>query len=84
MKIWLDMGHDECEDGDDDAEGEDLEDNPHPVEAARALCAILKAKGFRRGRQLRYFEDPRGVHHESAWGSRMGKVLKFLYGQEAR
>lgn len=74
MKIWLDMGF--FEDDPEEAEEEDVD----PLEEAAALCEILKEKGFRRGRSLRYFEDKSGTHDEIAWGRRFSKVLRFLYG----
>lgn len=75
LKIWLDMGHYEDEGDEDVAEGLAL----HPVIESRALCDLLKDKGFRRGRELRYFEDRQGTHDEESWGHRFGRVLKFLY-----
>lgn len=78
LKIWLDMGHYE-DDGDEDvADGLAL----HPVVESRALCDLLKEKGFRRGKELRYFEDRQGTHDEESWGNRFGRVLQFLYPAE--
>jgi len=71
MKIWLDMGVHE----------KDEEDEIDPVEESDILCEILKSKGFKRGKNLRYYKDYRGEHNEFFWGKRMGKVLKFLFGK---
>lgn len=73
MKIWLDMGmyeisEEELEDGETD-----------PMVEADMLCEILKSKGFKRGKNLRYFTDYWGSHDESSWGHRIGRVFKFLF-----
>ncbi len=74
MKIWLDMGRYEND--------EDDEDEADPLEQADMLCEILKSKGFKRGRNLRYFTDYKGTHDEYSWGKRIGKVMSFLFGKE--
>jgi len=66
--------------GDGNADSDD--DDPDPVEESRALVAILEEKGFVRGQNLQYFEDPWGSHNEISWGGRMGMVLTFLFGKE--
>jgi len=83
---------DEDDEDDDDEGGEtmaaaqetddDGEDEPDPVEESRALVSILEEKGFVRGKNLQYFEDPWGSHNEISWGGRMGMVLTFLFGKE--
>jgi len=62
-KVYLDVG---CQEG-----AEALSD-------ARRLRDVLRAKGFRSGRELRYVEDRSGTHHESAWGRRFRAALPFL------
>jgi predicted alpha/beta superfamily hydrolase len=78
MKIWLDMGL--YEEEEEEGEEDDNEEWVHPMEESRTLREILKSKGFRRGTNLKYFEDYHGFHNEFSWGSRMDKVLKFLFG----
>lgn len=73
MKIWIDMGYREVED--DELE----EDELHPVEESRILYNMLLEKGFKKGRNLKYFEDHWGTHDEIAWGYRMSNVLKYLF-----
>lgn len=94
FKLWLDMGWWEGDDEEETAEageGETEEEEEEeeeegreevdPVDEARVLCDILVEKGFRRGRNLRYFEDADGTHDELAWGRRFGKALTFLFGR---
>lgn len=71
MKIWLDMG---IYEGD-----EEDEDEVDPLEESDILCEILKAKGFKRGKNLRYFTDYDGSHDEFSWGKRAGRILLFLF-----
>lgn len=75
IKIWIDMGYGEVED--DELEDDDL----HPIEESRLLCDIFVQKGFKKGRNLKYFEDYWGTHNEITWGKRMSNVLKFLFGK---
>jgi enterochelin esterase-like enzyme len=44
----------------------------------RRLRRLLLASGFRDGVDLRYVEDPGGIHHETAWAGRIGPALEFL------
>jgi predicted alpha/beta superfamily hydrolase len=64
LKIWLDAGT---------GEGKDV------VDDARALRDALQAKGWVPDHDLRYIEAEGAQHNESAWGSRVGDVLKWLY-----
>ena len=45
---------------------------------ARRLRDALEARGYQRGRSLRYVEDRSGVHQEAAWGRRFRAALPFL------
>ena len=70
LHIWLDMGWFE----DDDARP------PEEIRQTRALRQILDGKGYEVGKNLAYFEDPRGRHSEADWARRMPKILMWLYG----
>ncbi len=48
------------------------------VREIRMLRGALEAAGFRGGVDLRYVEDPRAIHHESAWARRLPDALRFL------
>ncbi len=63
-RIWLDVGT---------AEGRDTLRN------ARALKALLKARGWTPGEDLRYLEAPDAPHSEAAWAARVEGVLEFLF-----
>ncbi len=80
FRIWLDMGWWEA-DEEDGEEEEDGREEVDPLLEARALRDILVDKGFRRGRNFRYFEDAEGTHDELAWGRRFGRALTFLFGK---
>jgi predicted alpha/beta superfamily hydrolase len=45
---------------------------------ARRMCASLIEKGYVENKTLKWVEDARGAHHESAWGRRLKKALPFL------
>jgi len=67
-RIWLDIGT---------SEGQ------YPrriVRDARYLRDTLCRKGWRPGHDLAYLEEEGAPHNESAWGSRMPRILRFLFG----
>lgn len=73
LHIWLDMGW-----------FEDGSGRPPPViHQTRALRQILDDKGYVVGKNLSYFEDPRGTHSEGSWAHRMPRILQFLFGKPA-
>ena len=78
VKIWIDMGYGEVDDDELD------EIDMHPIEESRILCDIFVKKGFKRGKNLRYFEDYSGTHDEFTWGKRMSNVLTFLFGTKTK
>jgi len=49
-----------------------------PLRIYRHLDEVLRAKGFRRGDNYRYFEERLGTHDERSWGRRMRRALPFL------
>lgn len=73
LHIWLDMGWRE------DGQGRP----PRVIRETRALRQILDGKGYELGKNLAYFEDPRGTHSEGDWARRMPKILQFLFGKPA-
>ena len=64
LKIWLDAGT---------GEGQDV------VNDARALRDALQSKGWVPEHDLHYLEAEGAQHNESAWASRVGDVLNWLY-----
>jgi len=44
------------------------------------LYALLVAKGYRPGRDIRYVVEEGAPHHESAWAARLPGALRFLLG----
>ncbi len=63
-RIWLDMGT---------AEGE------RHLRDTDQLDRLLRSLGWREGVDLRYLRAEGAVHDESAWASRFGDVLRFLF-----
>jgi predicted alpha/beta superfamily hydrolase len=47
---------------------------------ARALAALLRRKGYRTGRTLRYIEARGHRHQEHDWARRLPGALEFLFG----
>jgi predicted alpha/beta superfamily hydrolase len=68
-RIYLDVGR---------REGKTTLDN------ALSLRGELLLKGFVERRTFWWVEDPRGTHHESAWGRRLKKALPLLLAAEDR
>lgn len=64
LRIWLDAGT---------KEGKDV------TKDARMLRDALVAKGWKEGDDLAYFEAKGGEHNERSWGSRVDRVLKYLF-----
>jgi predicted alpha/beta superfamily hydrolase len=64
LRIWLDMG---------------TREGRHHVDNARLLKTGLIKAGWVEGDDLHYEEVPGGVHSESAWAARFGRVLRYLF-----
>ena len=45
----------------------------------RKLRRLLEKKGFRRGVDLEWIEEPGGRHDEAAWSRRLPGMLEFLF-----
>ena len=54
------------------------------VARARRMRDLLRAKGYRIGRDLKWLESRCGRHDEASWGRRFARALPFLLGQEAQ
>ena len=71
QKIWLDVGT--CEGM-----------NPEMcLRNVKDLRDALTHKGWRLGQDLEFVEDLGAGHDERAWGSRIGRALKFLFPASA-
>lgn len=65
-RVWLDMGG---------AEGGGA------LEGARALRDALVKKGWKPGRDFRFYEEAHAEHNEAAWARRIGLLLLHLFGR---
>ena len=70
LRIWLDTG---TKEGGNQTEAEETTAN------ARQLRDTLVAKGWKEGRDLKYFEAEGAEHNEGAWAQRVEQMLRFLY-----
>jgi len=50
----------------------------------RGMRDLLVKKGYSPGQSLLYVEEEGGIHHESAWASRLPQALRFLLQRAAR
>jgi len=64
LRIWLDVGTKEGEEATKDV---------------RTLRDALTAKGWTAGQDLAYEEIAGGEHNEASWGSRVGRILQYLF-----
>jgi predicted alpha/beta superfamily hydrolase len=75
-KIYLDVGL---------REGDNLGEQPEPAqtliqtwpENVRKLRDLLLEHGYQEGISLKYFEDPGGIHLETAWAKRYPGAIQF-------
>jgi predicted alpha/beta superfamily hydrolase len=67
LRIWLDIGTDEGNSGQE------------TVEDTRLLRDALMGKGWVLDSDLKYTEVAGGKHNEKAWAARFGDILKYLY-----
>lgn len=63
-RIWLDMG---------------VREGSAHMARAEKLRDLLLFVGWKREEQLHFHQDAQGEHHESAWGGRLGEVLRYLF-----
>jgi predicted alpha/beta superfamily hydrolase len=69
-RIWLDIGT---------KEGRDDKEALETVTNARLLESTLIKKGWKPGKDLKYFEAQGAEHNERAWAARVGPILEFLF-----
>lgn len=53
-------------------------EGPEHVARARRMRDLLRAKGYRVGRDLKWLESRCGEHNEASWGRRFSRALPFL------
>ena len=70
VRIWLDIGG---------KEGRDAKAAQDTTNGARLLRDTLIKKGWKLGKDLRYFEAAEAEHNERAWAARVGPILEFLF-----
>jgi predicted alpha/beta superfamily hydrolase len=70
LRIWLDIGT---------KEGDDAQQTQRIVDGARLLKVTLIKKGWKAGKDLKYFEAPGAEHNERAWAARVEQILEFLF-----
>lgn len=78
IKLWIDMGNQEG--GGSYLVDSILQEIYNPVNFCRVLCNILGHKGFKLNKNLKYVEDPHGIHDEICWGRRFYDMMKYLFG----
>lgn len=70
LRIWLDIGT---------KEGRDAKEAQKTVDDARLLKSTLIGKGWREGKDLKYFEGEGAEHNEKAWAARTPAIFEFLF-----
>ncbi len=70
VRIWMDMGT---------KEGSTPEQDHQNLNDARLLQEALVKKGWKPGKDLKYFEAKGAEHNEKAWSARVESILKFLF-----
>lgn len=60
------------------ADGKIYLDNGTREPSARPMYEMLRAKGYRVRRHLKYVSERGGTHNESAWARRLPNALRFL------
>jgi predicted alpha/beta superfamily hydrolase len=70
LRIWLDIGT---------KEGRNAKEAKDTVDGARLLRDALVSKGWKPGKDLKYFEAEGSEHNERAWAARAATILEFLF-----
>jgi len=70
LRIWLDIGT---------KEGRDPEEALKATNDVRLLNETLEKKGWRPGKDLKYFEASDAEHNERSWAARTDQILEFLF-----
>ncbi len=74
VRIWMDMGT---------KEGRDAEGAQQAVTDVRLLQMTLIKKGWKDGKDLKYFQAEGAEHNEKAWAARVELILTFLFPRKA-
>ncbi|HYR76471.1 MAG TPA: alpha/beta hydrolase-fold protein [Pyrinomonadaceae bacterium] len=70
LRVWLDIGT---------KEGRNPAEAQTTVDGARLLKETLIKKGWKLGKDLKYFEAQGAEHNERAWAARFEQILEFLF-----
>lgn len=69
-RVWLDVG---------EHESPSRAGSAATMRRTRRLARLFERHGLVEGERYRYTEEPGGTHHESSWGARFDRVLRFLF-----
>jgi predicted alpha/beta superfamily hydrolase len=72
-RIWLDIGT---------KEGGNPAEEQETVANTLSLNSALIKKGWKPGKDLKYFEDQGARHNETAWAERAWRMLEFLFPKQ--
>ncbi|WP_224369465.1 alpha/beta hydrolase [Hyalangium versicolor] len=53
--------------------------NRDPLTPTKHMRDVLKARGYEQGKDLYYYEDKGGRHHEASWAARVHIPLRYLF-----
>lgn len=81
VKLWIDMGLQEG--GGSYLIDDTLKEIYNPVNFCRVFVNILMKKGYSLNENLKYVEDPNGIHDEICWGRRFYDIMKFLFASSS-
>lgn len=70
VRLWIDIGT---------KEGRNADEAEQTVKGTRLLYDTLIRKGWKPGKDLKYFEAKDAEHNEAAWAARVEPILKFLF-----
>ena len=70
LRIWLDIGT---------KEGGNAQVAQETVNGARLLNETLVKRGWKPGKDLKYYESGGAEHNERAWAARVEQILEFLF-----
>lgn len=70
-RVWLDVG---------EFEGGSADGSAATMRRTARLARLFERHGLRAGERFHYVEVPGAGHNEAAWGARLDRVLRFLFG----
>jgi len=65
-------------------EGQSADEAQQTIKDARLLQEALVKKGWKLGRDLKYFEAEGAEHNERAWAQRVEPILRFLFRRSCK